>query len=98
MTLRIASIFLLLVPLSVLIAEPRNSASPAKHSEQTSASTDHAQPPDPGERIFKTNCARCHTPPMSLPPRIAGTVLMHMRVRASLSQRDEQLLLRFIAP
>jgi hypothetical protein len=35
---------------------------------------------------------------MSLPPRIAGTVLMHMRVRASLSQHDEQLLLKFIAP
>jgi hypothetical protein len=35
---------------------------------------------------------------MSLSPRITGTVIMHMRVRARLSKRDEQLLLKYLAP
>ena len=51
-----------------------------------------------GERVFMANCSRCHTPPMSLSPRITGTVLMHMRVRARLSKQDEQLLLKYLAP
>ncbi len=51
-----------------------------------------------GEEIFKANCARCHTPPMSISPRITGTVIMHMRTRARLSREDEQLLLKYMAP
>lgn len=53
---------------------------------------------DRGEQVFTTNCARCHTPPGGLAPRITGTVIMHMRVRARLSREDEQALLRFLAP
>ncbi len=45
-----------------------------------------------------TNCSRCHAAPMSLSPRITGTVLMHMRTRARLSREDQQLLLKFLAP
>jgi hypothetical protein len=44
------------------------------------------------------NCSRCHTPPMSISPRITGTVIMHMRTRARLSRLDEQLLLKYMAP
>ncbi len=51
-----------------------------------------------GEQVFATNCARCHQPPMSLSPRITGTVMMHMRVRARLSGEDERLLLKYLAP
>jgi len=53
---------------------------------------------DPGERAFKANCSRCHSAPEQIPPRIAGTVLMHMRVRASLSEADQKAILRFFAP
>ena len=53
---------------------------------------------DRGEQVFTTNCVRCHTPPGGLAPRITGTVIMHMRVRARLSREDEQALLRFLAP
>jgi hypothetical protein len=35
---------------------------------------------------------------MIIPPKIAGTLIMHMRVRASLSRQDELVLLKFIAP
>jgi len=66
--------------------------------KQTSAA--HTQQPhqDEGERIFQQNCSRCHTTPEGFSPRISGTVVRHMRVRASLSQHDEQELLRFFNP
>ena len=51
-----------------------------------------------GEQVFMKNCSRCHVPPMSLSPRITGTVLQHMRVRARLSRYDEKLLLKYLAP
>jgi cytochrome c5 len=57
----------------------------------------HAQPLS-GERVFMTNCSRCHMPPMSIPPRITGTVLMHMRVRARLSKEQQEALLKYLAP
>jgi len=51
-----------------------------------------------GERVFKENCARCHNPPDGFSPRISGTVAMHMRVRAALSEHDMQELIRFFNP
>jgi cytochrome c5 len=51
-----------------------------------------------GERIFTQNCARCHTPPDGFSPRISGTVALHMRVRANLSEHDMQELMRFFNP
>ena len=51
-----------------------------------------------GERIFAQNCARCHTPPDGFSPRISGTIVLHMRVRALLSEHDQQELLRFFNP
>jgi cytochrome c5 len=53
---------------------------------------------NPGERVFQANCSRCHNPPEQLSPRITGTVLGHMRVRALLSPQDERDLLKFLAP
>jgi cytochrome c5 len=53
---------------------------------------------DPGARAFKANCSRCHSAPEQIPPRIAGTVLKHMRVRASLSEADQKAILRYFAP
>jgi len=53
---------------------------------------------DPGERKFQANCGRCHTAPEQISPRIVGTVVRHMRVRASLSAEDERDILRYLAP
>ena len=53
---------------------------------------------DEGQRVFDQNCSRCHTAPDGFSPRISGTVVRHMRVRASLSKQDEQELLRFLNP
>lgn len=51
-----------------------------------------------GERLFTAHCSRCHMAPTTISPRITGTVLNHMRVRAKLSSRDEQILLKYMAP
>jgi cytochrome c5 len=51
-----------------------------------------------GERVFQQNCSRCHNAPQSFPPQISGTILRHMRVRASLSAADEKELLHFLNP
>ena len=52
----------------------------------------------PGERVFQQHCSRCHNAPQGFPPQISGTILRHMRVRASLSAPDEKALLRFLNP
>ena len=51
-----------------------------------------------GERIFEQNCSRCHKSPDGFSPRISGTILRHMRVRASLSRHDEEELRRYFNP
>jgi cytochrome c5 len=53
---------------------------------------------DDGQRIFDQNCSRCHAAPDGFSPHISGTVTRHMRVRANLSKKDEQELLRFLNP
>jgi mono/diheme cytochrome c family protein len=56
------------------------------------------QSEDAGQRVFEQNCARCHNAPEGFPPSITGTIVRHMRVRASLSQEEEQELLHFFNP
>ena len=56
------------------------------------------QPVTEGDRIFQQNCTRCHNTPNGFSAHISGTILRHMRVRASLSQHDEQELFRFFNP
>ena len=47
---------------------------------------------------FRENCGRCHNPPEAVSPREVKAVLQHMRVRAMLTQEDEQLILKYLAP
>ena len=71
--------------------------SPGKQATASPAlSTENQQ--RSGEQIFMENCSRCHKPPVTIPPRITGTIVMHMRVRAKLSREDERALLRYLAP
>lgn len=77
-------------------------AEPARKSQDTpKPSPDKANsaiPSDPGERAFAANCSRCHNAPEQLNPRITGTIVRHMRVRANLSAADERALMRFFNP
>ena len=55
----------------------------------------NAQAEDDGQRVFEQNCARCHRSPDGFSSRISGTIVRHMRVRANLSEHDEQVLLKY---
>ena len=85
----------LLLPAGLMAGTARQSSEARQPAPARAPSS--AQP-DRGERIFAANCSRCHQPPMSLSPRITGTVIMHMRTRARLSSEDEKLLLKYLAP
>ncbi len=82
---------------SALQQDQPSTPSSQKASSTASASASHATQLT-GEQVFQANCSRCHTPPMSIPQRATGTIIMHMRVRARLSRQDEQLLLKYMAP
>ena len=68
----------------------------SKQHPTTTQTINHKQ--SEGERVFTQNCARCHTPPDGFSPRISGTIALHMRVRANLSEHDMQELMRFFNP
>lgn len=51
-----------------------------------------------GERKFAQNCSRCHNAPQGFSPSISGTIVRHMRVRASLGKQDEEDILHFLNP
>jgi cytochrome c5 len=76
-----------------LAREASSQAPPAQSNQAPSPAAS-----DPGERVFKQNCSRCHDAPQGFSPRISGTVIRHMRVRASLSEQDERQILHFLNP
>jgi cytochrome c5 len=49
-----------------------------------------------GEKRFHANCGRCHAAPQKFPPRIMGTVLRHMRVRATITEEDRRMILFYM--
>jgi hypothetical protein len=49
-----------------------------------------------GERRFRANCGRCHAAPQKFPPRMMGTILRHMRVRATITAEDRRLILFYM--
>ena len=87
-----------------LVAAVQAQTGPAQQSAAQSAPKPQTATPkagqyhSEGERIFAQNCSRCHNAPVGFSPRISGTVVRHMRVRAQLSAHDEQELLRFFNP
>lgn len=49
-----------------------------------------------GEKKFRQNCGRCHVAPDKYPPRVMATVLRHMRVRATITDREAKLILWYM--
>src|ERR1700689_5185178 len=86
-----------LIPVFTSLHAESQTATKAAPKPATSAKT-AAQPEDEGQRVFEQNCSRCHTAPQGFSPRISGTIVRHMRVRANLSREDEQKLLKFFNP
>lgn len=50
-----------------------------------------------GEKRYHANCSRCHAAPPKFPPRMMGTIVRHMRVRAMLTDEDMHLILRYMS-
>ena len=74
---------------------PAKSAVNSGNPEVTKTSTDEG---NIGEQKFQQNCSRCHNAPQGFPARISGTIVRHMRVRASLSEEDAREILRYLNP
>ena len=93
------SAIMLLISLPAL-SQATNTAISTKPSVQQAAQVHDgsASKPRDGNEVFAANCSRCHSAPESFSPRISGTIIRHMRVRANLSKEDEQALLRFLNP
>ena len=49
-----------------------------------------------GEKRFKANCGRCHVAPQKFPPRMMATIIRHMRVRATITDEDMRLILKYM--
>lgn len=69
-----------------------------KTTPSTNAQAAAPNPSAQGEKLFRTNCGRCHNPPESLSPREVRAVVRHMRVRAVLTDEQERLIVKFLAP
>ena len=79
------------------VSQVHPSPAPTSKKQGAASSPSQAQT-DEGNRIFEQQCSRCHNAPEGFSPRISGTIVRHMRVRASLSKHDEEELLHFFNP
>ena len=89
---------LLLASVSALALAAQQSSTPRTKPFENPVRKQTVQPQEEGERAFQQNCSRCHTAPEGFSPSISGTIVHHMRVRAALSQHDEEALLHFFNP
>lgn len=83
--------------LNAAVAQANPAARTSKHQTADQA-TPAKNTQNVGERKFQQNCSRCHTAPEQLSPHITETIVMHMRVRASLSDEDAKDILRYLSP
>jgi cytochrome c5 len=96
---RIILITCLLVPVCTFVCSSSAESAPAKKDasavpvvQSSNAEAMRLQ----GEQRFRANCGRCHAAPQKFPPRMMGTVLRHMRVRALISAEDARLVLFYM--
>ncbi len=108
----LAVIWLVMASVVVAIAQERSKAqgatggagAPATAKTQGSASSAVGSTDDSeerqmrveGEKRFRNNCGRCHMAPQKFPTRIMTTVIRHMRVRATITDEDMRLILRYM--
>jgi cytochrome c553 len=97
--LRLIAIALLLLAALRLRSQDSRSSTPAPDGDRSHKTIQPGEShQSDGERKFAHHCGRCHNSPEGFSPHISGTIVRHMRVRASLSKQDEQDILRFLNP
>jgi cytochrome c2 len=82
----------------VLAQDGKSTAKSAANGNSPKLAESQKTQEDNGEQKFQQNCSRCHNAPEGFSPRISGTIVRHMRVRASLSEQDAREILRFLNP
>ena len=83
-------------PSSAAAPAPARSTSDAAAATHSSATPEERALRVEGEKRFRTNCGRCHMAPHKFPPRVMATAIRHMRVRATITDEDMQLILRYM--
>ena len=83
------------VPARGMAAAPGASHSPSTASKVPDAAEERALRLE-GEKRFRTNCGRCHQAPHKFPPRVMAAAIRHMRVRATITDEDMRLILRYM--
>lgn len=53
-------------------------------------------PLDP-DAVYKNNCIRCHSAVREYSPPMTQTIVIHMRVRANLTEDEYKAILRYLA-
>lgn len=74
-------------------ASPAGAQGPASAAPAATATQDRIE----GEKRFRANCSRCHQTPHKFPPRAMATIIRHMRVRATLTDEDARLILKYMS-
>jgi len=73
----------------------------SKDASRSTTSATHTAQDDAmrleGEKRFHANCGRCHAAPPKLPPRMAATIVRHMRVRATITDEDMRFILHYLS-
>jgi len=99
-----SSIWLALLVFGLISAGASMAWAGAKSSKESSSSTSTAAAGSTqdenlhleGEKRFRSNCARCHAAPPRFAPRMMSTIVRHMRVRATITDEDTRLILRYM--
>ena len=71
---------------------PKDSTASAAAATNTQDESMRAE----GEKRFRSNCGRCHTAPPKFAPRMTATIVRHMRVRATITDQDMRMILRYM--
>ncbi len=77
---------------------PKDATTPPKSSSSGArlSAADELSMRLEGEKRFRANCGRCHVAPPKFPPRAMATILRHMRVRATITDQDQKLILHYM--
>jgi cytochrome c5 len=94
-SIRVAVLFCLMVTLS---SAPAGAA--GKKNNEVAVTVQRVSDADgmrvQGEQRFRANCGRCHATPQKFSPRMMGTIMRHMRVRATITDEDMRLVLFYM--
>jgi mono/diheme cytochrome c family protein len=98
---RIATLALLLFSALFLFGAAKETGTPGSSLPSSSemvktVGQEHDAMRVEGEERFRTNCGRCHQAPHKFPPRMMGTIVRHMRVRAMLTDEDMKSILSYM--